>query len=106
MPDILNPEQKNRCWNDKKVEAHHAIIPTAKNTPVNLNQREWQIYHLIARQYLMQFCPDAEYRKSKITLNIAGAPLLRKRGIYKLRAGNNFWGKKTVMSSKNLYYLS
>lgn len=106
LPDILNPEQKNRCWNDKKVEAHHAIIPTAKNTPVNLNQREWQIYHLIARQYLMQFCPDAEYRKSKITLNIAGAPLLRKRVIYKLQAGNNFWGKKTVMSSKNLYYLS
>ncbi|ARB76091.1 TPA: DNA topoisomerase III [Pasteurella multocida] len=76
LPDILNPEQKNRCWNDKKVEAHHAIIPTAKNTPVNLNQREWQIYHLIARQYLMQFCPDAEYRKSKITLNIAGGTFI------------------------------
>lgn len=76
LPDMLNPEQKNRCWNDKKVEAHHAIIPTAKNTPVNLNQREWQIYHLIARQYLMQFCPDAEYRKSKITLNIAGGTFI------------------------------
>ncbi|MFK3557266.1 DNA topoisomerase III [Pasteurella multocida] len=76
LPDMLNPEQKNRCWNDKKVEAHHAIIPTAKNTPVNLNQREWQIYHLIARQYLMQFCPDAEYRKSKITLTIAGGTFI------------------------------
>ncbi|HDX1177858.1 TPA: DNA topoisomerase III [Pasteurella multocida] len=76
LPDMLNPEQKNRCWNDKKVEAHHAIIPTAKNTPVNLNQREWQIYHLIARQYLIQFCPDAEYRKSKITLNIAGGTFI------------------------------
>ena len=27
---------------------------------------------MIARQYLLQFCPDAEYRKSKITLSIAG----------------------------------
>ncbi|MFC1098868.1 DNA topoisomerase III [Pasteurella multocida] len=76
LPDMLNPEQKNRCWNDKKVEAHHAIIPTAKNIPINLNQREWQIYHLIARQYLIQFCPDAEYRKSKITLNIAGGTFI------------------------------
>lgn len=72
LPEVLNTEQKNRCWNDKKVEAHHAIIPTAKNRPVNLNLQELNIYTLIARQYLMQFCPDAEYRKSKISLKIAG----------------------------------
>ncbi|WP_443091383.1 DNA topoisomerase III [Basfia succiniciproducens] len=72
LPEVLNTEQKNRCWNDKKVEAHHAIIPTAKNRPVNLNSQELNIYTLIARQYLMQFCPDAEYRKSKISLKIAG----------------------------------
>ncbi|SEQ48973.1 DNA topoisomerase III [Basfia succiniciproducens] len=72
LPEVLNTEQKNRCWNDKKVEAHHAIIPTANNRPVNLNLQELNIYTLIARQYLMQFCPDAEYRKSKISLKIAG----------------------------------
>ncbi|QIM68162.1 DNA topoisomerase III [Basfia succiniciproducens] len=72
LPEVLNTEQKNRCWNDKKVEAHHAIIPTANNRPVNLNLQELNIYTLIARQYLMQFCPDAEYRKSKISLKITG----------------------------------
>ncbi|MDU8924139.1 DNA topoisomerase III [Pasteurellaceae bacterium LIM206] len=72
LPAIVNPEQRNRCWNDKKVEAHHAIIPTAKNRPVSLTLQERNIYRLIARQYLMQFCPDAEYRKSKIGLEIAG----------------------------------
>lgn len=72
LPAIVNPEQKNRCWNDKKVEAHHAIIPTMKTQLVNLNQTERNIYSLIARQYLMQFCPDAEYRKSKIGLTIDG----------------------------------
>ncbi|MFY1027630.1 DNA topoisomerase III [Actinobacillus seminis] len=72
LPEVVNSEQKNRCWNDKKVEAHHAIIPTAKNKPTGLNQTELNIYGLIARQYLLQFCPDAEYRKGKITLNIAG----------------------------------
>lgn len=72
LPSAVNIEQKNRCWNDKKVEAHHAIIPTAKNRPVSLSLWEQNVYNLIARQYLMQFCSDAEYRKSKITLNIAG----------------------------------
>ena len=72
LPDIVDANQRNRCWNDKKVEAHHAIIPTAKNTAGNLSEQERQIYSLIARQYLMQFCPDAEYRKSKIGLSIAG----------------------------------
>ena len=47
-----------------------------KNRPVNLTQEERNIYSLIARQYLMQFCPDAEYRKSKITLNIAGGTFI------------------------------
>ena len=76
LPNVISTEQRNRCWNDKKVEAHHAIIPTAKNRPVNLTQEERNIYRLIARQYLMQFCPDAEYRKSKITLNIAGGTFI------------------------------
>ena len=76
LPNVISIEQRNRCWNDKKVEAHHAIIPTAKNRPVNLTQEERNIYSLIARQYLMQFCPDAEYRKSKITLNIAGGTFI------------------------------
>ena len=76
LPNVISTEQRNRCWNDKKVEAHHAIIPTAKNRPVNLTQEERNIYSLIARQYLMQFCPDAEYRKSKITLNIVGGTFI------------------------------
>ncbi|MDG6858818.1 DNA topoisomerase III [Glaesserella parasuis] len=71
-PDAVDPNKKNRCWNDSKVEAHHAIIPTARQGQVHLTQNEQRIYQLIARQYLMQFCPDAEYRKGKIVLNIAG----------------------------------
>ena len=72
LPTVVDLEQRNRCWNDKKVEAHHAIIPTANTRAVNLTLDEQRIYELIARQYLLQFCPDAEYRKSKITLSIAG----------------------------------
>ncbi|MDG6882607.1 DNA topoisomerase 3 [Phocoenobacter uteri] len=72
LPEVVDLEIQNRCWNDKKVEAHHAIIPTARKGNVHLTENEKNIYQLIARQYLMQFCPDAEYRKAKITLEIAG----------------------------------
>ncbi|WP_424405417.1 DNA topoisomerase III [Pasteurella sp. PK-2025] len=94
LPDSLNPTLKNRCWNDKKVEAHHAIIPTAKNKAVNLNQREGQVYHLIARQYLMQFCPEAEYRKSKITLNIAGGRFIAQARHLQLAGWKQLLGKE------------
>lgn len=94
LPDILNMEHRNRCWNDKKVEAHHAIIPTSKNRTVNLTQQELNIYTLIARQYLMQFCPDAEYRKSKITLNIAGGSFIAQARNLQTAGWKTLWGKE------------
>lgn len=94
LPDILNMEHRNRCWNDKKVEAHHAIIPTAKNRTVNLTQQELNVYTLIARQYLMQFCPDAEYRKSKITLNIAGGSFIAQARSLQTAGWKTLWGKE------------
>ncbi|WP_459505245.1 DNA topoisomerase III, partial [Erwinia amylovora] len=77
-PGDFNSDQKNRCWDDKKVDAHHAIIPTARSSQVALSDHERQIYCLIATQYLMQFCPDAIYRKCVIELAIAGGKFLAK----------------------------
>lgn len=71
-PEVVDPNLRNRCWNDSKVEAHHAIIPTSRQGNIRLTENERRVYQLIARQYLIQFCPDAEYRKGKITLNISG----------------------------------
>jgi DNA topoisomerase-3 len=77
-PADFNPGQKNRCWDDKKVDAHHAIIPTARASKVNLTENEANIYGLIARQYLMQFCPDAVFRKCVIDLDIGGGKFIAK----------------------------
>ncbi|WP_406812091.1 DNA topoisomerase III [Histophilus somni] len=94
IPNIVNPALKNRCWNNKKVEAHHAIIPTAKRQTVHLNQNEQQIYNLIARQYLMQFCQEAEYRKSKITLNIAGGTFIAQARNLQIAGWKQLLGKE------------
>jgi len=37
---VVNPDTRNRCWDDKKVDAHHAIIPTARASKVNLSDNE------------------------------------------------------------------
>lgn len=74
----VDPERRNRCWDDKKVDAHHAIIPTARTASVKLSENEANVYTLIARQYLMQFCADAWYRKCVIELDIAGGKFIAK----------------------------
>ncbi|NLS55986.1 DNA topoisomerase III [Hafnia alvei] len=74
----VNPDKRNRCWDDKKVDAHHAIIPTARAGNINLSDDERKIYTLVARQYLMQFCPDAMYRKCVIDLDIASGKFVAK----------------------------
>lgn len=74
----VDPDRRNRCWDDKKVDAHHAIIPTARAGNINLSEDERKIYTLVARQYLMQFCPDAMYRKCVIDLDIANGKFVAK----------------------------
>lgn len=49
---------------------------------------------LIARQYLMQFCPDAEYRKSKITLNIGGGTFIAQARSLQTAGWKTLWGKE------------
>lgn len=65
---------KSSVWNDKKITAHHAIIPTM-NEGVDMNQmstEELKVYDLIRRQYLAQFMGDYEYRQRQIEVNCAG----------------------------------
>ena len=54
---LLNPSQKSKAWNDKKVDAHHAIIPTAKSTDLDrLGKRNAKSMSWSPRQYLYHFC--------------------------------------------------
>lgn len=74
-----NLSQKSKAWNDKKVDAHHAIIPTPKKAAVNaLSSYEMKVYQLIARQYLIQFYPAAIYAEAKLVFDIAGGKFIAK----------------------------
>ena len=62
--------RKSPIWNDKKITAHHAIIPTT-NTHVDfaqLNKNECKLYDLICRYYLAQFLGSYSYFHLSVTL--------------------------------------
>ncbi|CDU07576.1 DNA topoisomerase III [Vibrio coralliirubri] len=70
---------KSKAWNDSKVDAHHAIIPTPKKSSVNgLSANEMKLYQQIARQYLMQFYPPAVFADAKLVFDIAGGVFIAK----------------------------
>ena len=64
-----NPSIKSRAWNEKKITAHHAIIPTTVPCQLGtLTETERNIYFLIAQSYIAQFYGEHEYEQTKITV--------------------------------------
>ena len=64
---------KSRIWNDSKVEAHHAIIPTVER-PVfgKLSAVEQEVYRILAQRYLEQFYPEARYDDAVVEIEADG----------------------------------
>ena len=60
---------KSRAWNEKKITAHHAIIPTTVACNINsLFQEERNIYFLISQAYIAQFYGEHIYEQTKIVV--------------------------------------
>lgn len=63
---------KSRAWNDSKITAHHAIIPTTVRCPYDsLTPIQKNIYFLIAQAYIAQFYGVHEYDSQRIIINCA-----------------------------------
>lgn len=70
-PKELDMSIHSRCFNDKNITAHFAIIPT--NNAVNLDkltEREKNVYLAVCKYYMAQFLPKAEKEKSKLTADV------------------------------------
>ncbi|WP_330959089.1 DNA topoisomerase III [Photobacterium sp. 53610] len=94
---------RSKAWNDSKVDAHHAIIPTPKAVnPNSLSDWEAKVYQLVARQYLMQFYPPAVYAEAKLTFTIAGGIFIA-RGRQLMQSGwKTLQGKEDADNDQNL----
>jgi len=65
---MANLSEASRAFNDKKITAHHAIVPTL-NTSVRvgaMSAQERLLYDLIRRRYLAQFLGTYKFQETRI----------------------------------------
>jgi DNA topoisomerase-3 len=61
-----------RVVNDKRVEDHHAIIPTRSDHDLTkMGPDESRIYDLVAKRFLAVFHPDAVYERTRVETTVA-----------------------------------
>ena len=76
----LQPAFVSRAWNDKKITAHHGIIPTKQPCDLGkMSEVERQVYQLIRQHYLAQFLPVYEQDATRVSL-LCGGQLFKTRG--------------------------
>ena len=68
-----NVSIKSRAFNDKKIGAHYAIIPTVQIPDLKLlPAASAEVYAAIAMRYVLQFYPEETYETQTIITNIEG----------------------------------
>lgn len=74
-----DPKIKSPTFNDKKVNAHHGIVPVANAVPWDrLSDAEQKLYRLIAKRYVANFFPVHEYDETEIHFDIGGEAFVAK----------------------------
>jgi DNA topoisomerase-3 len=74
-PKIQPPIERSTVYNDKKVTAHHAIIPTNKTPNMSdLSTDEAKLFLLVCKHWIAAHMPDMEYLQTTITFDANGVP--------------------------------
>ncbi|EBP4342183.1 DNA topoisomerase III [Salmonella enterica] len=95
-------QQKSRCWNDEKITAHHAIIPTVQPADINkMSDDERRVYDLICRHYLAQFLPLHEVDKTQIRLRCAEHTLVANGNVVVVPGWKTAFGDDEQSSADN-----
>ena len=68
--------EQSRVFNDKKITAHHAIIPTLNSgvRMADMSAQERLLYDLIRWRYLAQFLGVYKFQETRITGHCEGEP--------------------------------
>ena len=79
LVDGADHTAKSRAWNDAKITAHHAIIPTTAPCDVSrMSADERKVYDAISRRYLAQFYPAHRYEATVMRLDIGDQAFVAK----------------------------
>lgn len=71
LVENADADLRSACWNDSKVAAHHAIIPTGDSGQCS-NQAEQIVYEAVCRRYMAQFYPPAVKSTDRLEAEFAG----------------------------------
>ena len=67
---------RSSVYDDKKVSAHHAIVPTNKAAVLSqLSEEEKRLYLMVCRFWLAAHMSDMEYLQTTVTMDAGGVPL-------------------------------
>lgn len=82
-----DPSRKSRAFNDKKITAHHAIIPTPAKTNISaMSEVQFNLYDAIRRFYIAQFYNSFEFNRTNIEVT-SGNHLFTASGKTPLKQG-------------------
>ena len=88
---------KSRTWNNRKVTAHHGIIPTG--VIVELKAKEREVFDLIVRRYLAQFYSPYRYLETTIELTLENEKFSAKGRIPKDQGWKALFAKDEALES-------
>lgn len=75
----FNENQKTRAFDDSKITAHTAIIPTEKTVNIDLfNEEQKNVYRAICERFLIQFLPTKKYDVITVTVSIENETFILK----------------------------
>ena len=86
-----NAEIKSRAWNDSKISAHHAIIPTQKSLAMHLSEIEMNVYNLIAKNYAVQFYPLHVYDETVVEVDYKAEKFTTRGKVVKILGWREFY---------------
>lgn len=70
-PAALDMTIHSKCFNDKNITAHFAIIPTNNSVDISkLTERERKVYLAVCKYYMAQFLPKAVKERSKLSVQL------------------------------------
>ena len=82
---------KSRAWNNDKISAHHAIIPTQNALAMSLPEIELNVYNLIAKNYVVQFYPLHVYDETVVEAKYKGETFTTRGKVVKQLGWREFY---------------
>lgn len=97
-----DPKLKSPTFNDKKITAHHGIVPVANTVkPGALSANEEKLYRLIVRRYIAQFFPVHEFDATEVMIEIGGETFVAKGKVVRVEGWKVLFAKdKAAVEAK------